>query len=555
MATPTNEKLPKALDLSHHLSALSRARQPSPLKGLAKYFGQPGIISLSGGMPSAAYFPLAELSAETLVVDSFALSPADASAGTGLAWLWRLFSAKKKERTEHLSIPKYISAQPRPADAVSLDVALQYGTAQGLVPLQSFLQTFVARVYQPQYADATTFVHAGNTDGWSKALQTLCDPGEMILTEAWTYPSALASARPYGVHPASVAMDGEGMRSDDLRKVLVEWDEAARGAKRPHVLYTVPIGQNPTGAAMGATRKKEIYNVCVEFDIVIVEDDPYYFLQQDPYAPRAERKYARGAKPGDDDDDAGAAAFLANLAPSFLKFDYQGRVVRLDTFSKTIAPGARLGWFTCNPIFAERFERQGETSTQAPCGFGQSIVAQLLTKQWGFAGYVRWLRGLRTEYTHRRDFFVDALCTQFDVRSAYVGQGAWAGCTALVARPRLPSKGKGVDEKTAFGAEEKPLFSFVPPSAGMFVWLKIHFENHPSFTGPQDKAVLETKLWTQLGDAGVLVGPGWMFAATDNVQSESEGHMRIAFSNAEYEMMDEAVRIMRGVFLEFFGCQ
>jgi hypothetical protein len=74
-------------------------------------------------------------------------------------------------------------------------------------------------------------------------------------------------------------------------------------------------------------------------------------------------------------------------------FDYQGRVVRLDTFSKvrhgfymsilpsgwtsiwqTIAPGSRLGWFTCNPLFAERLERQGETSFQAPCGFGQVFV-------------------------------------------------------------------------------------------------------------------------------------------------------------------------------------
>lgn len=53
------------------------------------------------------------------------------------------------------------------------------------------------------------------------------------------------------------------------------------------------------------------------------------------------------------------------------RVDTQGRVIRLDTFSKTIAPGVRLGWFTCNPMFAERLERQGEVSTQAPCGVGQ----------------------------------------------------------------------------------------------------------------------------------------------------------------------------------------
>lgn len=82
---------------------------------------------------------------------------------------------------------------------------------------------------------------------WSRVVQTLCNPGEIILTEEWTYPSALAASSPIKVKAAPVAVDGQGMRSDDLRKVLAEWDESARGAKRPHVMYTVPIGQNPTG--------------------------------------------------------------------------------------------------------------------------------------------------------------------------------------------------------------------------------------------------------------------------------------------------------------------
>jgi aromatic amino acid aminotransferase I len=78
-----------------------------------------------------------------------------------------------------------------------------------------------------------------------------------------------------------------------------------------------------------------------------------------------------------------------------------------------VAPGSRLGWFTCSPLFAERLERQGETTTQAPCGFGQvrlatlsrgslafsrfiqSLVTQLLLT-WKFDGYVRWLHGWLT---------------------------------------------------------------------------------------------------------------------------------------------------------------
>lgn len=75
-----------------------------------------------------------------------------------------------------------------------------------------------------------------------------------------------------------------------------------------------------------------------------------------------------------------------------LRVDTQGRVIRLDTFSKTIAPGSRLGWFTCNPMFAERLERQGETSTQSPCGVGQSLITKLLLN-WKYEGFIRWLRG------------------------------------------------------------------------------------------------------------------------------------------------------------------
>jgi aromatic amino acid aminotransferase I / 2-aminoadipate transaminase len=88
------------------------------------------------------------------------------------------------------------------------------------------------KVYDPAYDNYSILVHAGNTDGWSKVVQTLCNPGEGILTEEWTYPSALATARPVGVTAVSVEMDGEGMRADSLRKVLSGWDEEARGGMK-----------------------------------------------------------------------------------------------------------------------------------------------------------------------------------------------------------------------------------------------------------------------------------------------------------------------------------
>jgi DNA-binding transcriptional MocR family regulator len=88
-------------------------------------------------------------------------------------------------------------------------------------------------------------------------------------------------------------------------------------------MYTVTVGQNPTGATLSRSRREEIYSLCEEFDMVIVEDDPYWHLQYTPFSHREGK-------------------FLV-IEGSYLQLDKSGRVIRLDTFSKTIAPGCRLG--------------------------------------------------------------------------------------------------------------------------------------------------------------------------------------------------------------------
>ncbi|KAI0082536.1 PLP-dependent transferase [Panus rudis PR-1116 ss-1] len=530
-----SEKFSKAIDLSHHLSELSRARRDSPLKSLAKYMGKPGLISLAGGMPHPSYFPYAEISASGLAADNFPLETTQKD--NSVSWLWKIFgvsSSKDKVKTIPITVPKY----PSSPDDVNLATALQYGTAQGLVELQKAIKELISKVYQPAYSNWAMLVDTGNTDGWARAVQTLCNPGEYFLTEEWTYPSALASSRPFNVKPVAVAMDGEGMVVGDLKNVLSGWDEKARGAPRPHVLYTVPVGQNPSGATMGLQRKKEIYDVCVQYDIIIVEDDPYYFLQEGEYKPKSERS----SQIFNYDSDKWAD----NLVPSFLKVDTQGRVIRLDTFSKTIAPGSRLGFFTCNPLFAERLERQGETTTQAPCGFGQALITQLL-KTWGHDGYIRWLHGLNVQYTIRRDFLIDSFFDEFHVRSSYGTKGLWKGLEVYDVYAKPKSSGSAL-EKFERGPK---MFSFVPPTSGMFIWMQLNFEEIPSHRSG-DEETLEMKLWTNLAEAGVLVAPGWIFAAESERIDQGQGHLRISFANAEYDVIKKAVQVFGKVFRDFF---
>jgi aromatic amino acid aminotransferase I len=528
---------PEAIDLSHHLSALAKARATSPLKGLQKYWGKPGLISLAGGLPSPAYFPFSDISGNVLLPNSF---PVAREQSSSFSWLWNLLGGTK-ERTTLVTVPKY-SARP---EDLNLETALQYGLSGGLPQLQKIVKEYSDKVYDPAYENYTTLLHAGNTDAWSKVVTTLCNSGEGVLVSKWTYPSAMASMQPYGIKPVPVDIDAQGMRSDALRTLLSEWDAEARGMPRPRVIYAVPIGENPTGTTTRVARKKEIYQICVEFDIILVEDDPYFVLQEGIYLPKSQRRSQNNVV-GDDEKK-----FIASLEPSYLKFDYQGRVIRLDTFSKTIAPGCRLGWYTCNPMFAERLERAAETSTQAPCGFGQSLVTATLL-EWGYEGYIRWLKALRLQYTMRRDFLVDCLAEEFHptvapgvAGSMYEGAQVYHG----FAKPQR-SAGYFHNEKAPMLPNR--LISFVPPTSGMFVWLKVHFDQHPLIATVGAES-LEMQLWIALAEAGVLFGPGYMFSPTGDWSSETSGHYRISFSNLENDEMKKAVEIFGKTIREFMG--
>lgn len=120
------------------------------------------------------------------------------------------------------------------------------------------------------------------------------------------------------------------------------------------------MGHNPTGGVLPMERRKELYRICQIFDVVIIEDDPYWYLQY-PSAAGAEAR-SRGLPepapaPVANQGKSSGYEFIDSLVPSFLSLDVDGRVVRLDTFSKTVAPGCRLGWITAQPSFIERFAR------------------------------------------------------------------------------------------------------------------------------------------------------------------------------------------------------
>ena len=489
-------------------------------------------------------------------------------------------SSAPSDRTapERIVIPKSAPPGIAPDKKIDLATALQYGSAEGYPPLLAWIRNFTRENLHPNVpyeGGSEVLLTVGSTDGLHKTLELFVDnwnplkddittrPG--LLSESFIYGNVLSQIAPKGMHVAAVEADADGMipyGPGSLEDVLANWDPSK--GRRPHVMYTVTMGHNPTGIVLSLERRKQLYEVCSRFDVIIIEDDPYWYMQF-PSAAVNEAASRNLAKPKSPlvpptiNQAAGQRssgfAFLDSLVPSFLSVDVDGRVVRLDTFSKTVAPGCRLGWITAQPAFIERLARITETSTQQPSGFVQSLISELVMgplpasssssssssssfssknavaakskhaepsySGWQVGGWVRWLEGLRGEYERR----MNRMCTILDEGSYQLKQGTPV---------RSADADWGVITKTK-------LFSFDWPRGGMFIWIRVHFEAHPLWyaqrTNPADGVVdgpllsLALMFFLCTKPHLVLVSPGTMFSADDSVrQSRGWAYYRLCFA-------------------------
>lgn len=283
----------------------SNQRLPSSLKGAAQYLKTPGIISLGGGLPSSEYFPFEEFNVKVPVPGSF------------------------DDKSHHtvMTAGKHDLAQGK--SDFDIATAFNYGQGYGSAQFLRWIVEHTEIIHSPPYQDWSCTMTVGSTSAIDMGMRMFCKPGDWILSEEFTFPTAVESAAPQGVKVAGVGVDAGGLRADALDKVLTEWDSSVRGGPKPFILYTVPTGQNPTGSTQSASRRKEVYAVAQKHDLIIFEDEPYYFLQMDPYT---------GLDSPAATPPASHADFLASLVPSYLSMDTDGRVMRLDSFSKVIAP-------------------------------------------------------------------------------------------------------------------------------------------------------------------------------------------------------------------------
>jgi len=258
-------------------------------------------------------------------------------------------------------------------------LALDYGTNEGPEALRAALVARIARHEgRPLGLDEIAI-----TDGISPALHQLAGllvrPGDAVLVEDPGYSLALGLLRDLGIEPVGMPFDADGLDVERLPGVLAGVREQGL---RPRLLYTVPTFHNPTGRSLAGERRRRLVELAVEEDLLIVEDDVYRELWYDRPSPPSLWRLAADADGGVD------------------------HVVRLGSFSKSLAPGLRCGFLTGSPALVRRYAESGLIDS-AGClsQFTSLIVATLLRD----GAYDRIVERFRQAYRERRDALVAGL--------------------------------------------------------------------------------------------------------------------------------------------------
>ncbi|MDH4140124.1 MAG: PLP-dependent aminotransferase family protein [Coriobacteriia bacterium] len=250
--------------------------------------------------------------------------------------------------------------------------ALQYGSSEGRPELRRVIVELMAEIGVRVTLDDIVAT-AGAQQGLDLLAKVFIDPGDTIITEGPTYVGALQAFSAYQPNVVCIPMDDDGMRVDLLEEELKRL--GVRGAK---FIYTIPNFQNPGGVTLTAPRRRRLLELARDYDIPVIEDDPYGRL-------RFEGGHVKPLRALDDD------------------------VIYLGTFSKIFAPGLRLGWMTApKPILTKVL-----LAKQAADLCGSAFVQ--VTAERYFLG-TRWrrvLQGLTRTYAERRNAMLEALDEHF----------------------------------------------------------------------------------------------------------------------------------------------
>jgi DNA-binding transcriptional MocR family regulator len=259
--------------------------------------------------------------------------------------------------------------------------ALQYGSGQG----HPFLREQICEVMALEGIRAhpdDVIVTTGSQQALDLISRIFINPGDVVLVEAPSYVGALGTFKQYEANVVHVQMDDQGLVPEALRAAIAAVRASGQQIK---FLYLIPNYQNPAGVLLPADRRTEILEICQSEKIFIVEDNPYGLLGFDKPSPNAMRSQ--------DSEN----------------------VIYLGSFSKTIAPGFRVGWALVPPSLKEKLVIAAESSILCPSNFAQlSISGYLADQPWRdqIASFCKLYRA-------RRDAMLESLEAHFPASATW----------------------------------------------------------------------------------------------------------------------------------------
>jgi 2-aminoadipate transaminase len=330
-------------------------------------------------------------------------------------------------------------------------VALQYGSGQGDEGLREQILD-VMRLEGIQAHPDDVVVTTGSQQALDLVTRLFINPGDVVVAEAPSYVGALGVFRAYQADVVHVPLDADGLIPEALETTLADLERQGRRVK---FLYTVPNFHNPAGVTLSLERRPRVLEICARYGVLVLEDNPY-----------------------------GLLGFENDPLPAMRSMDEDG-VIYLGSFSKTFAPGYRVGWAVAPHAVREKLVLASESAILSPSNASQlAISAYLSTHDW--VGQIKQFREL---YRERRDAMIGAL------------------------------------------AEHLPDATWTVPDGGFYTWVKLP-------DGLDAKAMLPRAV-----TARVAYVPGTAFY----FDGQGTDHMRLSFCYPTPERIREGVRRLAGV--------
>jgi 2-aminoadipate transaminase len=273
-----------------------------------------------------------------------------------------------------LLTPELRNAMQHAISSPQFYTALQYGAEQGAQNLINFLVEKINREQGLSIQPANLMLVAGSTHAVDMLARLYATPVGVVLVEAPTYVDALHVFRDHQIELCSIPMDEDGLIPSALEKEVAR---LSLSGKSPSFLYTIPNFHNPTGSTSSAARRSEIISIALRHGFPIVEDDVYRDLSFEGAVPASFYALARG-----------------------------DQVMSIGSFSKTLAPGLRLGWLLGSEDAIQRCVNCG---TMQMGGGANPFTAHIVAEYCRSGHWEKHISRLQSLYKMRRDVALSAL--------------------------------------------------------------------------------------------------------------------------------------------------